>query len=154
VDYVCLFGNVTPRARLRIFCSARAWAQLFPRGGKHELSADRHLPCSIPLCASGGRPHDAVRFAPRQAGQLTSEQKKWADTRICVYRKSDSTILLMKTAEDRSRCDDFEALNRARERGIFAQREMNSRLLANIGRRNLALGASGPRCVYREFRPS
>jgi hypothetical protein len=37
-----------------------------------------------------------------------------------VYRKSDSAILVMKTAEDRSRCDDAEALNhRARERGRF-----------------------------------
>jgi hypothetical protein len=47
------------------------------------------------------------------------------DTR-CVYRKSDSAILVMKTAKDRSRCDDAEALNRARERGIFVQRAMNS----------------------------
>jgi putative tryptophan/tyrosine transport system substrate-binding protein len=39
----------------------------------------------------------------------------------CVYRKSDSAILVMKTTEDRSRCDNSEALNRARERGIFAQ---------------------------------
>jgi hypothetical protein len=37
--------------------------------------------------------------------------------------------LVMKTAEDRSRCDDSEAINRARERGIFAQRAMNSRLV-------------------------
>src|SRR6266540_5683875 len=44
----------------------------------------------------------------------------------CVYRKSDSAILVMKTAKDRSRCDDAEALNRARERGIFVQRAMNS----------------------------
>jgi hypothetical protein len=33
--------------------------------------------------------------------------------RFCVYRKSDSAILVMKTAEDRSRCDDAEALDRA-----------------------------------------
>jgi hypothetical protein len=51
--------------------------------------------------------------------------------------------LVMKTAEDKLRCDDAEAFNRARERGIFAQRTMNSRLVVNIGRRNLALGASG-----------
>jgi hypothetical protein len=44
----------------------------------------------------------------------------------CVYRKSDSAILVMKTTKDRSRCDDAEALNRARERGIFVQRAMNS----------------------------
>jgi hypothetical protein len=50
-----------------------------------------------------------------------------------VYRKSDSAILVMKTAEDRLRCDDAEALNRARERGIFAQRAMNSRLVVISG---------------------
>ena len=44
----------------------------------------------------------------------------------CVYQKSDSAILVMKTTENRSRCDNAEALNRARERGIFAQRAMNS----------------------------
>ena len=43
----------------------------------------------------------------------------------------------MKTAEDRSRCDASEALNRARERGIFAQRAMNLRLIGNIERKNL-----------------
>jgi hypothetical protein len=48
----------------------------------------------------------------------------------CLYRKLDSTVMVMKTAEDRSRCDDSEALNRARERGIFAQRAMNSRSAA------------------------
>jgi hypothetical protein len=32
-----------------------------------------------------------------------------------VYRKSDSTILVMKAAEDRLGCDDAEALNRAME---------------------------------------
>ena len=50
-----------------------------------------------------------------------------------MYRKSDSAILVMKTAEDRLRCDDAEALNRARERGIFAQRAMNSRLVVISG---------------------
>jgi hypothetical protein len=42
----------------------------------------------------------------------------WCLADHCVYRKSDSAILVMKTAEDRPRCDDSEALNRARERGI------------------------------------
>jgi hypothetical protein len=36
----------------------------------------------------------------------------------CVYQKSDSAVLVVKTAEDRPRYDDSEALNRARERGI------------------------------------
>jgi hypothetical protein len=43
-----------------------------------------------------------------------------------VYRKSDSAILVMKTAKDRSRYDNSEALNSAREPGIFVQRVMNS----------------------------
>jgi hypothetical protein len=51
---------------------------------------------------------------------------------VCT-EKSDSAILVMKTAEDRLRCDDAEALNRARERGIFAQRAMNSRLVVISG---------------------
>src|SRR5258707_562605 len=48
-------------------------------------------------------------------------------------RKSDSAVLVMKAAEDRPRRDDSEALNRARERGIFAQRAMNSRPVAISG---------------------
>jgi hypothetical protein len=52
---------------------------------------------------------------------------------VCT-EKSDSAIFVMKTAEDRLRCDDAEALSRVRERGIFAQRAMNSRLVVIINR--------------------
>src|SRR6266487_6430809 len=55
---------------------------------------------------------------------FTLEEKRPLDR--CAYRKSDSAILVMKTAKDRSRYDNSEALNRARERGIFVQRVMNS----------------------------
>jgi CRP-like cAMP-binding protein len=54
------------------------------------------------------------------------------ETIVCT-EKSDSAILVMKTAEDRLRCDDAEALNRARGWGIFAQRSMNSRLVVISG---------------------
>jgi len=54
------------------------------------------------------------------------------DHPVCT-EKSDSAILVMKTAEDKLRCDDAEALNGARERGIFAQRAMNSRLVVISG---------------------
>ena len=33
----------------------------------------------------------------------------------CVYRKSDSAVLMMKAAEDRPGCDDTEMLNRPME---------------------------------------
>ncbi len=63
----------------------------------------------------------------------TPQKEEMPEKEGCVYRKSDSAILMMKTAEDRLRCDDAEALNRARERGIFAQRAMNSRLVVISG---------------------
>src|SRR4029453_11824651 len=94
----------------------------------------RHLQGDIVEAALNGR------MEPAKASRLVYVLRKSS----CVYRKSDSAILVMKTAEDRPRCDDAEALNRARERGIFAQRAMNARLVV-IGRRNLAFGASGPR---------
>src|SRR5262249_12075053 len=47
----------------------------------------------------------------------------------CVYRKSDSAILVMKAAEDRLGCDDAEALNRPMEWGILVQRAMNARFI-------------------------
>jgi len=37
----------------------------------------------------------------------------------CVYRKSDSTILVMKAAKDGPWCDDAEVLNRPMKRGIL-----------------------------------
>jgi hypothetical protein len=50
-----------------------------------------------------------------------------------VAPKLDSAIFVVKTVEDRLRCDDAEALNRARERGLFAQRAMNSRFVVISG---------------------
>ena len=39
----------------------------------------------------------------------------------CVYRKLDSAILVMKSAEDRLGCDGAEALNGAMERGVLVR---------------------------------
>lgn len=39
----------------------------------------------------------------------------------CVYRNSDSAILMMKAAEDRSRCNGAKLLNDARERRVLGQ---------------------------------
>src|SRR5215469_2586228 len=50
-------------------------------------------------------------------------------TAPCVYRKSDSAILVMKAAKDGLGCDDAEALNRPMERGILVQRAMNARFI-------------------------
>jgi Resolvase, N terminal domain len=75
------------------------------------------------LCnASVAPPASRLDSRPARLRVLSRTQGKAR----CVYRKSDSAILVMKTAKDRSRCDDAEALNRARERGIFVQRAMNS----------------------------
>ena len=51
----------------------------------------------------------------------------------CVYRKSDSAILVMKAAKDRSRCGDAHVLNRPMKRGILVQRAVNSRLIIISG---------------------
>jgi hypothetical protein len=67
-----------------------------------------------------------------------------------VYRKSDSAILVIKTAENRLRCDDAEALNRARERGIFGSASDEFATRCNIGRGILAPGGSGAD-LAREF---
>jgi len=45
----------------------------------------------------------------------------------CVCRKSDSAILMVKAAKDRSRDDGAEELNRAMERGVLVQRSMSPR---------------------------
>src|SRR5262245_40417078 len=50
-------------------------------------------------------------------------------TSPCVYRKSDSAILVMKAAKDRLGCYDAEALNRPMEGGILVQRAMNARFV-------------------------
>src|SRR5262249_25018460 len=47
----------------------------------------------------------------------------------CVYRKSDSAVLVMKAAKERLGCDDAEALDRPMEWGILVQRAMNARFV-------------------------
>src|SRR5215831_9500195 len=45
----------------------------------------------------------------------------------CACRKSDSAILMMKTAEDWAGCNSADALNCPMERRVFVERAMNSR---------------------------
>jgi hypothetical protein len=53
----------------------------------------------------------------------------------CVYRLLDSTILMMKAAEKRLRCEGAEALGDATERGVLGQGSMSSLLIvvARVG---------------------
>jgi hypothetical protein len=53
--------------------------------------------------------------------------------KTCVCRKSDSAILVMKASKERLGCDDAEALNRPMERGILVQRAMNARFIIISG---------------------
>ena len=41
--------------------------------------------------------------------------------RSCVYRKLDSAILVMKSAEDGRRCDAADVLDRAMDRSVLVQ---------------------------------
>ena len=40
----------------------------------------------------------------------------------CLYRKLDSTVVVMKSAEDRHRCDAADVLDGAMDRSVFAKR--------------------------------
>ena len=51
------------------------------------------------------------------------------DPFVCVYRKLDSTILVVKATENWVRRDGTEALNRAMERRVFVQGTMSPRLI-------------------------
>jgi len=52
-------------------------------------------------------------------GSATDRSALFVGFVACVWRKLDSAILMVKTAEDRSCDDDAEALNRAMERGVL-----------------------------------
>src|SRR6266478_3119938 len=58
----------------------------------------------------------------------------------CVYRKLDSAIVVMQSAQQRMRCDASDPLNRAREWRIFVQRAVRSQIvvIAGIGLQNPA----------------
>jgi len=47
----------------------------------------------------------------------------------CLYRKLDSAIMVMKSAEDRDRCDAAYVLDGAMDRSVFAKRPMSPRLI-------------------------
>jgi len=58
----------------------------------------------------------------------------------CLYRKSDSAIMVMKAAEDRRRYDAAHVLDRAIDRSVLVERPMSPQLIiiGGILRQNLA----------------
>ena len=51
----------------------------------------------------------------------------------CVYRILDSTILMVKTAEDRARYNSAESLDDAMERRVLDQRSVSSEIVVVVG---------------------
>ena len=51
----------------------------------------------------------------------------------CLYQKSDSAIMVMKSAEDRHRCDAAYVLDGAMDRSVFAKRPMSPQLVIISG---------------------
>src|SRR3981081_3423253 len=51
----------------------------------------------------------------------------------CLYRKLDSAIMMMKSAEDRHRCDAAYVLDGAIDRSVFAKRPMRPQLIIISG---------------------
>jgi hypothetical protein len=51
----------------------------------------------------------------------------------CLYRKLDSTVMVMKSAEDRHRCDAAYVLDGAMDRSVFAKRPMSPQLVIISG---------------------
>jgi hypothetical protein len=51
----------------------------------------------------------------------------------CLYRKLDSAIMMMKSAEDRHSCDAAYVLDGAMDRSVFAKRPMSPRLIIISG---------------------
>jgi hypothetical protein len=47
----------------------------------------------------------------------------------CVYRKLDSAIVVMQSAQQRMRCDASDPLNRAREGRVLFQRSVRSHII-------------------------
>jgi hypothetical protein len=70
------------------------------------------------------------RTLPRD-GTFVSVAK--APPRRCLYRKLDSAIIMMKSAEDRHSCDAAYVLDGAMDRSVFAKRPMSPRLIIISG---------------------
>jgi hypothetical protein len=51
----------------------------------------------------------------------------------CLYRKLDSTVMVMKSAEDRHSCDAAYVLDGAMDRSVFAKRPMSPQLVIISG---------------------
>jgi hypothetical protein len=51
----------------------------------------------------------------------------------CLYRKLDSAIMVMKSAEDRHKCDAAYVLDGAMDRSVFAKGPMSPQLIIISG---------------------
>jgi hypothetical protein len=51
----------------------------------------------------------------------------------CLYRKLDSTVMVMKSADDRHRYDAAYVLDGAMDRSVFAKRPMSPQLVIISG---------------------
>ena len=47
----------------------------------------------------------------------------------CLYRKSDSAVMVVKSAEDRRRYDAADVLDGAMDRSVLIERPMSSQLI-------------------------
>jgi len=82
-------------------------------------------------------------FFSASVKQLTEGRDKWRreaerlrdliEQGPCLYRKLDSAIMMMKSAEDRPRCDAAYVLDGAMDRSVFAKRPMSPRLIIISG---------------------
>ena len=74
--------------------------------------------------------------APRNQQAAAAADAYWrASGGTCVYRKSDSTILVVKSTENRPGNDGTEALNSPMNWGVLVQRAMSPRfiIVARVG---------------------
>jgi hypothetical protein len=69
----------------------------------------------------------------QDVGYRRSASRRSKRPGACLYRKLDSTIMVMKSAEDRPRCDAAYVLNGAMDRSVFAKRPMSPQLVIISG---------------------
>jgi hypothetical protein len=61
------------------------------------------------------------------------EVRAFGAAETCLYRKLDSAIMVVKSAEDRYRCDAAYVLDDAMDRSVFAKRPMSPQLVIISG---------------------
>src|SRR5262245_8160493 len=92
------------------------------------------------LSIKGRRSHAFVSWAPTEihpvhpspSSPLAECQKK-GTVRACLYRKSDSAIMVMKSSEDGRRYDAAHVLDGAMDRSVLVERAMRPQLVIVCG---------------------